>query len=328
MTEKRVFQSFKTYADIEPIIAQLTDEEAGRIYKACFGCYFRGETLTFRSDDDRMFRGAWGTVEMKLLSERKKDSETSEKRSAAGREGGLANAKNGKQKQASAKNEKQKQASEPTYTDTVTETISSTDTNSFTGTKQDQADADSADCRSASAAAINAEPNDCDLFSVKQLLAVAKKNKVKLTEEGIKVFHEEMHDSAWILYGEPVKKKFIVRAFRAWAKYHPEYAPEEEPGGASEPEQPKISEEKTNEVFYLEKEERKREGNILCDILHTIQEHLSHDKFNEFMNHDDVFKYIPEYCPKCFFTNEQLEVLCEYAESQGHLGFEKYRNTK
>lgn len=226
--ERKTFQSFKTYADTEPIIAQLTDEEAGRIFKACYGCYFRGETLEFRPDDDRLFRGAWGTFEMKLLSEQKKDYETSEKRSSAGSLGGKANANRKKQEQASANSEKQEQANVSTYTDTVTGTNSSTSTISSTVTKQGQACTASADRQSASAAAMNAEPPSGELFSVKQLISTSKRNKVELTSEGIEVFYEEMQDSGWILYGEPVEKKFITRALRAWAKYHPEYAPEKE----------------------------------------------------------------------------------------------------
>lgn len=220
----KVFQSFKTFADTEPIIAQLTDEEAGRIFKACYGCYFRGETLAFRSNDDRMFRAAWGTFEMKLLNEREKDSKTSESRSAAGREGGLANAKNRKQKKASADSNEQKEANASTYTDTGTGTNSSTATISSTVTKTKQADADSvsADQPAASAAA-KAEPPAGDLFSVKQLLATTKKNKVNLTEEGVRAFYDEMHESGWMLYQKPVEKKGIVKALRGWAKYHLEY---------------------------------------------------------------------------------------------------------
>lgn len=211
--ERKTFQSFKTFQDTEPIVTQLTDEEAGRIFKACYGCYFRGETLEFRSDDDRMFRGAWGTFEMKLLSERKKDLETSEKRSIAGREGGLANAKNKKQESANA----------PTYTDTVTETNSSTNTISFTGTNTEHACAVPVDRQAASAAAVSAEPPAGDLFSFKKIKVIVKKNKINLTEEGIQIFYEEMQENDWMLYDTPVEKKFITRTLREWAKKHPEY---------------------------------------------------------------------------------------------------------
>ncbi len=228
MSDKvKVFQSFKTFADTEPIVDQLTDEEAGRIFKACYGCYFRGETLAFRPNDDRMFRAAWGTFEMKLLSEREKDSKTSESRSAAGRQGGLANAKNRKQEKASANGSEQKEASAPTYTDTGTGTNSSTATISSTVTNTEQADPVPADQLAASAAA-DAEPPAGDLFSVEQLLAKAKKNKVNLTEEGVRAFHDEMHRSGWMLYQKPVEKKMIVRTLRGWAKYNPEYNIEDE----------------------------------------------------------------------------------------------------
>lgn len=98
----------------------------------------------------------------------------------------------------------------------------SLDVKSKTNTEQADADSVSADQPAASAAA-NAEPPAADLFSVKQLLATAKKNKVNLTEEGVRAFHDEMHESGWILYQKPVEKKGIVKALRGWAKYHAEY---------------------------------------------------------------------------------------------------------
>lgn len=98
-------------------------------------------------------------------------------------------------------------------------------------TDTDQADAASAsvDRPASSAAAETAEPPSGDLFSVKRLISTAKRNKVELTSEGIEVFHEEMQESGWMLYGKPVEKRGIVKALRGWAKYHPEYAPEKEP---------------------------------------------------------------------------------------------------
>ena len=98
----------------------------------------------------------------------------------------------------------------------------SLDVKSKTETKQANADSVSADQPAASAAA-DAEPPTGDLFSVKQLLATTKKNKVNLTEEGVRAFYDEMHESGWMLYQKPVEKKGIVKALRGWAKYHPEY---------------------------------------------------------------------------------------------------------
>ena len=285
--ERKTFQSFKTYADTEPIIVQLTDEEAGRIFKACYGCYFRGETLEFRPDDDRLFRGAWVTFEMKLLSEQKKDYETSEKRSSAGSLGGKANANRKKQEQANANSEKQEQANVSTYTDTVTGTNSSTSTISSTVTKQEQACTASADRQSASAAAMDAEPPSGDLFSLKQLISTSKRNKVELTSEGINVFYEEMQDSGWILYGEPVEKKFITRALRAWAKYHPEYAPEKE----------------TDRNESNERPDTEAQKNIRVRAIKKALEYFPDGKGYPDWGHD-----IPKYCPREAFTDEEIEV--------------------
>lgn len=98
----------------------------------------------------------------------------------------------------------------------------SLDVKSKTDTEQADAGSVPADQPAAPAAA-KAGPPAADLFSVKQLLATAKKNKVNLTEEGVRAFYDEMHESGWILYQKPVEKKGIVKAMRGWAKYHPEY---------------------------------------------------------------------------------------------------------
>lgn len=78
--------------------------------------------------------------------------------------------------------------------------------------------------RQAASAAAEAEPPVGDLFSVRQLKATAKRNKVDLTNEGLQVFYEEMQESGWMLFQKPIEKKGIVKALRGWAKYHPEYS--------------------------------------------------------------------------------------------------------
>ena len=102
---------------------------------------------------------------------------------------------------------------------TVTETDTETE-NSASGF-------DSAEGGPAVASAAGAAPRpapDSDLFTLDQLKRCIKKNKVDLTDEGAAAFLDEMHESGWILYGRPVEKNAIVRALRAWAKYHGEYS--------------------------------------------------------------------------------------------------------
>lgn len=128
-----------------------------------------------------------------------------------------------------------------TDTDSDTDTVSDTDTE--TDTQKERAVF--VDKQTASAAA-NAEPFACDLFSVKQLLLTTKRNKIKLTNEGVKFFYEEMQEKGWILYGKAITKRGIVKALRGWAKYHPEYAPEEQ---ETDNEQECIQEEPEQENF-------------------------------------------------------------------------------
>lgn len=62
------------------------------------------------------------------------------------------------------------------------------------------------------------------LFTLEELKKRCEKNRVNLSEQGIKDFLCEMNDTGWILYQKPVEKENILRVLRAYAKYHPEYA--------------------------------------------------------------------------------------------------------
>lgn len=106
---------------------------------------------------------------------------------------------------------------------------------SKTETEQANADPVSADRRTSSAAA-EAEPPAGDLFSMEQLIDKAKRNKVNLTDEGVKEFHKEMQETGWILYGKPIERRGIIKSIRGWAKYHTEYKPEPEQDRGQKPE--------------------------------------------------------------------------------------------
>lgn len=135
---------------------------------------------------------------------------------------------------------------------------------SKTETDTEQADADSvsADRRTSSAAA-EAEPPDGDLFSVEQLMDKAKRNKVNLTDEGVKEFHKEMQETGWILYGKPIEKRSIIKSIRGWAKYHTEYKPEPELNQGQKPEaEPpnKTAYDYMRELGMLDNDEECKEG--------------------------------------------------------------------
>ena len=165
-------------------------------------------------------------------------------------------------------------------------------------TDTDHADAvfDSAGRPAGAAAAEGAAPQSDDLFSVKQLLAIAEKNKVNLTEEGVQAFHEEIQESGWMLYGRPVEKKGIVKALRGWAKYHPEYGICQ-----AEPERPKAVKK------YSECDEKK----ITNSIYKKSGEYIPLEVTIKYVGTDDFWAYIPDYCPKDIFTHDELNFLTE-----------------
>ena len=225
MAKKSNYQSITLYKDMAPQILELEKVEAGEILQAImkYSCY--GED-TDMSQYDRFVRSLWKTVKLKLDAGEAHDREISETN--------RTNAMKRWEKEKGdtvAYDRKQSNKTDTaaydrtTYTDTVTGTISSTNTNSSTVTNTETEESDSADCHSASATA-NAEPPASDLFSLRKIQATAKRNKVKLTKEGIEAFYEEMQESQWNLYGKSVTKKGIVKAIRGWAKFHPEYEPE------------------------------------------------------------------------------------------------------
>lgn len=174
----------------------------------------------------------------------------------------------------------------------------SLDVESKTNTEQANADSASIDRQTAAAAAECAAPPAGDLFSVDQLKALVKKNKVNLTEEGVQAFHEEMQGTGWILYNDPVEKKFIVRALRAWAKYHSEYGPEIKNSADSESE---------SEKKPRKKQQESREDRIERELHEVASDYISKRLFDENPSghHMLMGKYVPKEC----FTQEQLEYL-------------------
>jgi hypothetical protein len=261
MGNRNSYQSIIIYKDMAPQILELEKVEAGEILQAImrYSCY--GED-TDMSQYDRFVRSLWKTIKLKLDAGEAHDKEISKTNSSNAKkrwEKEKGNATGCDRIQTNATG-----CDRTTITDTVTGTNSSTLTISSTVTNTDtehaDADSGSADRLAGAAAAEGAAPQDADLFSVKQLLATAKKNKVNLTKEGIQVFHEEMQDSGWILYGEPVEKKYIVRVLREYAKKHPEYSLNQE-----EPEEPKPAKQKPVKKEPETAEDWMREFGMLVD---------------------------------------------------------------
>lgn len=225
--------SFILYKDSRIFINRLSKCQRGELLLAIFDYVRDGIIPNF--EDDAMLQMCFDIIRSYLDRDEKKYRDKCEKNRKIAIEREANKRKKQNIERANSYTNKHERANSytnntDTDTDKDTDTVSDTDTDSDTDTETDtgQDDFVSADRQSASAAAMNAEPPSSELFSVKQLISTSKRNKVELTSEGIEVFHEEMQDSGWILYGEPVEKKFITRALRAWAKYHPEYAPEKE----------------------------------------------------------------------------------------------------
>lgn len=278
--------SFLLYKDSRIFIDRLDKEQRGDLLAAIFAYVCDGELPDFHGDG--MTQMCFEIVKSYLDRDEKKYQEKCRKRAEAGQKGGLAKARNSNQLKAKANDGKQciaNLADNDTDTDTDTDSVSvidtDTDTVSETDTKDDDAVSDSVNRPAGAAAAEGAAPQADGLFSVKQLLATAKRNKVNLTEEGIQVFHKEMQDAGWILYQKPIEKKSIIRALRAWAKYHPEYSLIS----------PKSAIETEREIYEI------------------ADYYISQELYDE--SDEELNILISRYCPKGVFTKEQLEYMAD-----------------
>lgn len=281
---KNNYQSITLYKDMAPQVLELTESEAGRIYQAIFRYTCYGEDTDF-SNEDRFIRSLWETTKLKISAgeaHSKKISETNSSNAKKRWEKEKGNATECDRIQSDAT-----ECDRTTITDTVTGTNSSTLTisSTVTNTNTEHADAvfDSGNRPAGAAAAESAAPQAADLFSVKQLLATAKKNKVNLTEEGVHIFHEEMQDSGWILYDEPVEKKYIVRVLREYARKHPEYSLNQ-----NKPDKP----------------------NLGLEIIEKTEDYIT-PQIKEECHSQGIFwvKCIPNYCPRDIFSDEELKFL-------------------
>ena len=288
--------SFVLYKDSRIFIRQLNTDQRGDLLEAIFDYACDRDIPDFHGDS--MTQMCFEIIKSYLDRDEKKYQEKCRKRAEAGQKGGLAKASNNKQSQAKASNGKQDIANlADKDTDTDTDSVSGidTDTDTVRDTDTDHADAVSADRPAGAAAAEGAAPQSDDLFSLKQLLAIAEKNKVNVTEEGVQAFHEEIQESGWMLYGRPVEKKGIVKALRGWAKYHPEYGICQ-----VEPERPKAGKK------YSECDEK-----ITNSIYKKSEEYIPLEVTIKYVGTDDFWAHIPDYCPKDIFTDEELDYLAE-----------------
>ena len=267
--------SFILYEDSRIFINRLNNSQRGELLLAIFNYVCDGVISDF--NDDVMLQMCFDMIkayldrdEKKYQQKCKKNKENIEKRWA----------KNRNQSNTKVYDRNQ---SNTNYTD------KDTDKDTDTETDTDQAYAVSGDRQSASAAAINAEPPPGDLFSVEQLVSTSRKNKVGLSSEGVKIFHEEMQESGWVLYGKPIEKKGIVKALPGWAKYHPEYAPEKV-----------LKEEPVQEINELSIED---------EIMEIAGKYITLRRFEE--NSGATHCLIRDYCPREEFTREQLEYMAD-----------------
>lgn len=179
-------------------------------------------------------------------------------------------------------------------------------------TEQEQvcADADSVDRLSVSAAA-DAEPPTGDLFSVAKLNDIVAKNKINLTDEGVKIFHEEMQESGWTLYKKPVEKKFIIKVLREWSKKHVEFH--------------KDSGEGSSGVQKGKKTTQKPVNNIESGIWEIAKEYISQRLFDENPGGHKLLIY--RFCPKNAFDQDQLDHMASwgvYPKHQDYVEVDEY----
>lgn len=216
-------KSFMSYVSDRIFIDRLTDDQAGKLHKAVYAYQDEGTIPDFKNDDMlqmcfELMKNHFDNDAKKYEERCRKNAENVKKRWNNDRKQSNTSIYNGKQSNTNyTDNDIDNDTDSVSVIDTDTDTVSDTDTDLHISVSADQ---------QAASAAAKAEPPVGDLFTVKQLMSIVTNNKVQLTNEGVRVFHEEMQDSNWMLYGKPVEKKTILRAIRAWSNRHTEYKPE------------------------------------------------------------------------------------------------------
>lgn len=61
-----------------------------------------------------------------------------------------------------------------------------------------------------------------DMFTEGELLTIARRGKVNLSDEGIEAFYRQARADEWTLYGRPIERKSILRVLREWSKKNPD----------------------------------------------------------------------------------------------------------
>lgn len=226
--KSRDHESFLILKDHEKYVRKLNNEEAGKLFIALFAYADRKEVPDFYHEDN----GSRLSMTYDILTDtmdvnEKKYAAIVEKRKEAGRKGGIESGKSRKERSKRSKCLDGEANEADIETDNVN--VSGTDTGRGSETDID-IETDSEDKSSASAGPDPPGPSleggpapGADLFTYSQLLQKCRAGNVDLTEEGIRIFLEDMKADKWTMYGKPVEKRFILRALREWANKHTEY---------------------------------------------------------------------------------------------------------
>ena len=118
-------KAFYSYMENEEKLNMLTDEQAGRLYKALYAYSRTGERPDM--SDDPLLNYALADFLIDVDRDREKYEQTCKRRAEAGRKGGKANASNKEAKQANASFAKQKEAKGSKVSETEAETEAETD---------------------------------------------------------------------------------------------------------------------------------------------------------------------------------------------------------
>lgn len=280
-------KGFLLYLDNYELIEDLSDKEKGQWIDAVF-LYKRDGVIT-EFPKGTLLKTAFKVAKSQLDRDSEAWNETCQKRAESGRKGGLARASNTKQKQARASNTKQNLtnlADNDKDNENVNVNVIDTDIDIVIGTNTEQVDADlDAVAPSSSFVADANETKAHDLFSLEKLQTIVANNKIKITTEGLEAFFEEMQDSGWMLYSEPIEKRFIARAIRGWLQHNEQ---------------------------YLREESEKKSSSIRIATIKKAVEYVPQTLIHECSERGESWiKYIPEHCPKDIFTDEELTLLEE-----------------
>lgn len=188
-------KSFIIYHDSGAIVDMLTDEEAGKLFKALFRFSIDNDSEPLEMD--QLTEMAFVSIRNYMIRDAKKYEERCEKNRQIALEREAR-----KRKKSTNVNERTRTTTKSTDSDNDSDSDNDNDSDTETDTDTEASDADSVS----------------DRYTLEEIKKCAADNNVKLSDKGIRAFYDQIKAESWTMYGRPIE--ILARAMNQFAKTH------------------------------------------------------------------------------------------------------------